>query len=292
VAKIHRQEDGDIIDADLYCTKCDQLYSVKKGVAVLLPGPLRARFKAISKYETDILLSCYLWAHYGDFIPEKGASEAYRVWAGLIAPTPGLGIDAGCAVGRFSFEMSSKCDLVVGVDASEAFIRTARAIMLNRKVDARFPIEGHINRREVIELPDSYDPDNVEFIVADVEAIPFASAAAKVFVSLNVIDKIAHPLAHVLEMNRVVAGNGAQCLFSDPFSWSDEVAEAAQWLGGKDSGPFSGRGLDNLKGLLKGEKGPMMPPWEIESIGNVWWKIRNHENHYELIRSWYIKATR
>ena len=292
MAKIHTQVEGDIIEAELQCRRCGQVYDVREGVGRFLPKTSTKQSKTISSYESGRALSSYLWAHYGEFIPDRGASEAYELWSSLITPTTGLGIDAGCAVGRFSFEMSSKCEAVVGVDASEAFVRTARTLMLNRKVDACFPIEGHISRKQVIELPDTYNIHNVEFIVADVEALPFASAMAKVFVSLNVVDKIAHPLAHVLEMNRVVVRHGAQCLFSDPFSWSDEVAEATQWLGGKDSGPFSGRGLDNLKGLLQGEKGLVMPPWKIEKVGNVWWKIRNHENHFELIRSWYIKATR
>jgi hypothetical protein len=84
----------------------------------------------------------------------------------------------------------------------------------------------------------------------------------------------------------------AQFLFSDPFSWSTEVAPPGDWLGGTPDGPYAGRGRDNVIALLEGRLGALSPPWQVESHGPIWWKIRTHSNHFEMIRSCYIKARR
>ena len=73
--------------------------------------------------------SAYLWSHYADLFKDPEATGAYSEWAGQISPVAGAALDAGCAVGRFCFEMSLKCDLVIGVDLSESFISMARRIM-------------------------------------------------------------------------------------------------------------------------------------------------------------------
>lgn len=36
----------------------------------------------------------------------------------------------------------------------------------------------------------------------------------------------------------------------------------------------------------------LLPPWNVDQEGSVWWKIRNHRNHFELIHSEFIGATR
>ena len=50
--------------------------------------------------------------------------------------------------------------------------------------------------------------------------------------------------------------------------------------------------LDNIIGLLTNGYREMHPKWQIETKGHVWWKIRTHANHFEQIRSCYIKARR
>jgi hypothetical protein len=110
--------------------------------------------------------------------------------------------------------------------------------------------------------------------------------------SLNVVDKVPKPLTHIAEINRLARTADAQLLFSDPFSWSKEVAPEEQWLGGKQNGFFSGRGKDNIMALLEGRMNGFFPPGRSKDHGHIWWKIRTHSNHFELIRSCYIKASR
>ena len=110
--------------------------------------------------------------------------------------------------------------------------------------------------------------------------------------SLNLVDKIPSPLAHLREMNRVARENNSQFLISDPFSWSSDMAKQEAWLGGVTEGAYAGKGIDNIRSLLTTGNEGFLPGWKIEKQDHIWWKIRNHKNHFELIRSRFIKAGR
>ena len=137
-----------------------------------------------------------------------------------------------------------------------------------------------------------WQPQRVEFIVADAQRLPFAAAAATSVASLNLVDKLPKPYAHLQEINRVAGTTGSQLLLSDPFSWSIEAAEIDQWLGGKEDGPYAGKGLDNIVAILRHGHEGLSPGWQVTQCDHVWWKIRTHSNHYELIRSCFLKAVR
>jgi hypothetical protein len=93
-------------------------------------------------------------------------------------------------------------------------------------------------------------------------------------------------------MDRVSRKSDAQCLISDPFSWSTDSSPIDEWLGGKDKGPFSGYGIENIAKILDSKETFLFPPWQVLYKGHVWWKLRTHRNHFELIRSLFIKAVR
>jgi uncharacterized protein YbaR (Trm112 family)/SAM-dependent methyltransferase len=290
--RITREEGNDIVSGTLVCPNCGIAYPIEEGIAVLLPPSQTTASSVPNKYETPPVVSSYLWSHYGDLLGEEMASDAYRKWADLMDPHPGLCLDVGCAVGRFTFEMSRKCDLAVGLDNSRAFIRTARVLMQDKRVDFPLKVEGHIQRPVQWVLPEDWPTEKAEFIVADAQALPFAAHTVASSASLNLVDKVPQPLRTLMEMNRVSLLKGAQFLFSDPFSWSEEAAEEKEWLGGQRSGPFSGRALDHIQELLKGQGGRLLPPWSVEKYGQIWWTIRTHANHYERIHSCFIKARR
>jgi len=42
----------------------------------------------------------------------------------------------------------------------------------------------------------------------------------------------------------------------------------------------------------QGGEGIMSPPFRVERKGALWWKIRDHRNHFESIRTCFIKACR
>ena len=284
------EDENEILEGVLKCPKCMRSFPIESGIAFL--DPSCDIVPAENKYELDEVVSSYLWSHYADLFDDVQASNAYREWAEKMNSHSGIGIDLGGAVGRFAFEMSSKCDLAVGIDNSVAFIKTARTLMEKREITVHLKEEGHLTREVTIRLPAEWEYDRVDFIVADAERIPFRSNCIASFASLNLIDKVSRPLQHLKEMNRVVENDRAQFLLSDPFSWSEKATEEKEWLGGKRDGPFAGRGLENIINLLAEKKNGLPPTWDVEDRGHVWWKIRTHANHYELIRSCFVKASR
>jgi uncharacterized protein YbaR (Trm112 family) len=281
----------EILEGTLRCKNCRRDYPIRDGVAFLSPNRSEAPL-ANNRYETPSVLSSYLWSHYGDLLRDEQASNAYREWADLMQPHSGACLDTGSAVGRFSFEMAQKCDFVVGIDNSVSFIRTSRELMARRGMELALPEEGLLMRSETLTFPEGWKTENCEFIVGDALALPFRSGVFSSASSLNIVDKVPEPLIHLKEINRVARAGEAQWLFSDPFSWSTDVARKENWLGGTPDGDFSGRGKQNIIALLKGKAGALLPPWRIEHDGHIWWKIRTHSNHFELIRSCFVKAIR
>ena len=281
----------EIIEGTLTCSRCRSVYPIQNGIAFLNPEPSAAS-RTQNRYESLPVLSSYLWSHYGDLIGDEQATDAYSRWAELVYPSSGACLDTGSAAGRFSFEMAAKFDFVVGIDNSISFIRASRELMNHRRSDLDLPEEGVLTRKKTFTFPEDWKTDNVEFIVADAQALPFRSGTFAALSSLNIVDKVPKPMAHLAEINRVARADQAQFLFSDPFSWSTEVAPEEDWLGGKRKGRFSGRGQDNIIALLEGKIGALSPVWQVDAQGHIWWKIRTHSNHYEMIRSCFIKASR
>jgi len=291
-SKVLQEQGDDIFKGSLTCRKCGKVYPIRNGIAFLDLMSFQKREKTDSKYETTPVLSSYVWSHYGDILNDSNASSAYSEWADFMNPHSGVTIDAGSAVGRFTFEMSKKSDFVIGIDNSLSFVQAARELMIKRRMKIDLKQEGRLAEEKTVYLPETWDSDKVEFIVGDAQALPFRSKAFSSLVSLNLVDKIPFPIRHLKEMNRVAKEKDAQFLFSDPFSWSKDVANEEDWLGGIERGPYSGRGIENIMALLKGEKNGLLPEWKIEKHGHVWWKIRTHSNHFELIRSCFVKAFR
>ncbi len=290
--RIAEEQAEDIVEGSLSCPQCGKVYSIRDGIAFLDPASLVKEAASDSKYESAPVLSSYLWSHFGDILGDPEATPAYREWADLMKPRAGMAIDAGSAVGRFSFEMSQKSDFVVGVDNSTSFIRCARKLMMDRRMKIELKEEGCLMKEKILYLPETWDSRKVEFIVGDAQALPFPSGAFSSLASLNLVDKVPIPVRHLKEMHRLAAKQNAQFLFSDPFSWSEDAADQENWLGGTHRGPYSGRGLENVMALLKSESDGWSPPWRIENHGHIWWKIRTHANHFELIRSCFVKAVR
>jgi len=291
VADIIEQQDGDIHTGALKCPQCASLFPIIDGLALLDPQTSEDE-RQTNKYESEEVVSSYLWSHFSDLLDDENGSQAYTTWAGVMRPQAGISLDAGGAVGRFTFEMSSKCDFSIGLDTSQAFIRTARQLMQERSMVVSLKDEGMLRKETVIRLPDDWRSDRVEFIVANALALPFRKKTFNMFTSLNLVDKVPSPMTHLQEMNRVTRDTNAQFMLSDPFSWSTEAAPKDAWLGGKTEGDFAGKGLANVATMLAKKQGELAPSWQVDDPGHVWWKIRTHSNHYELIRSCFIHAKR
>ena len=111
----------EIIEADLECPECGRCYPVRKGVAKIVDASRDCPSKQARRYEDPGLLSSYLWSHYSDLFEDPEGVRAYEEWAAQLACKGGVGLDTGCAVGRFSLEMARKCDFVIGYHSEPGF---------------------------------------------------------------------------------------------------------------------------------------------------------------------------
>ncbi len=244
------------------------------------------------KYDQDNVVASYMWSHYADMAGDDEANTAYLEWARLIDIKPGFALDTGCSVGRFTFELGRNTDFAIGIDYSYESIKMARSIMLAKRGNFSLPEEGKIFQEYGFTLSDKYTKENVEFVVGDAQRLPFASHIFSTCSSLNLIDKVPYPINHLREIDRVAKIQDAQILISDPFSWSEEIAEEEDWLGGKETGLWSGSGIENIITIFSDKEDIISPLWQLNAKGDLWWKIKNHRNHFEMIRSPYIKIIR
>lgn len=283
----------DIVSGELCCKKCKRRFSIKDGIAFLLPEPHSISAGSQLRYEEAGMTDRYLWSHYGDLLGVPEFGNANFQWADCLSKhNSTTSFDAGCSVGRITFEMAARSKMAVGCDLSLSFIKAVRRLVRDRQLKFSLPMEGNLREVFHIMLPESWRSDNIEFVVADALRVPFAADTFDQIASLNLIDRVNYPLAHLFEMNRVASKQVAAFLFADPFSWSTNMAPEELWLGGTTAGPYQGRGLDNVRALLEGKGKVLTPPWRITHTGAIPWKMRTHCNHYEIIRSEYLIAAR
>jgi len=287
-----RLEGDDIITGELFCRKCRRRFPVKEGIAFLLTDPENYATGGQLRYEERETGNQYLWSHYADLMGAGEVREANTAWAGFLADKALSAFDAGCAVGRLTFEMASRSEWAVGCDLSHNFVRLARRLAHERRCTFSLPLEGTIRETFQCELPANWRSDNLEFVVASALALPFSRGIFQQVSSLNLLDRVSYPLAHLYEMNRVAQISGALFLFADPFSWSAANTPKERWLGGTATGEYAGRGLDNVRLLLAGKDNILAPAWRIIREGSITWMMRSHANHCELIRSDVVLAER
>ncbi len=289
---VHREMEDDIVAGILSCGKCNRRFPIREGIAHLLPNPDSGPSGGQWRYEEGGMTDRYLWSHYGDLLGDPDSGTAGAQWAASLADHISAAFEAGCSVGRITFEMAARSDLAVGCDLSGNFIKTARRLARDRHLEFTLPLEGNLLENFSLSLPESWRTDNVEFIVADALRIPFARDTFCQVASINVLDRVSYPLAHLFEMNRVARSRHASFLFADPFSWSAGPATEELWLGGTMTGPYPGRGAKNVRSLLEGQGNILVPPWRIERTETIAWRMRTHCNHYEVIKSDSLSAVR
>ena len=159
-------------------------------------------------------------------------------------------------------------------------------------IDFDLIIEGHITERRSSDLDGQWNYDIMEFIIADALALPFPKSLFSTVSSVNILEKVPDPLQHLAEANRVLREKDSMFLFSDPFSWDESVMDSGLWLGGKENGRYSGRGMGNIHRIISDGDGVFDPPLKIIEKKDIAWKIRKPANLWEHINSQSVVATR
>lgn len=289
---IKEEHDDDIITGELGCNSCGAVYAVHNGVAVVLPKKSMPILSDSSGYNSQNMLSAYLWSHFSEFFNGPDATDAYKIWASCFQEKNGCALDIGCSVGRISFELSKTHSRVIGIDTSLPFIASARKILNKKRLEFNMTIEGHITQERSCDLDPDWKYDRVDFIVADAMALPFAENCFSTVTSINILEKVPDPQGHLSSVNTVLQKENAMFMFSDPFSWDESVSAPEKWLGGTLEGKYKGRGIDNIKMLFSGENHIFDPGFSVRKTGSILWKIRKTQNLWEHIHSQFVIGER
>ncbi len=231
-------------------------------------------------------LSTYAASHWGDHhetspLPRERttaslADAAADLLGGSLA---GSWADLGCAAGRASFELAARTTgLVCGVDLNFEMLRLADTIQRTGEATYARRRLGLVYEERRIIAPE-FRGANVSFWCCDVSVLPFANDAFAGALSLNVIDSVVAPRAHLEEIRRVVEPAGTAVICS-PYEWTAQATPVEQWIGGHSQrGPTGGTSEPAMRQLLSSEwEAGSGPAWRIEAErDNVPWFLSTHE---------------
>lgn len=248
-------------------------------------------------------LSTYAWDHYAEFDPdedrdEPGPGSVVRVLQrGLelcAQPVIGPVLDAGCSVGRITFELARRgADPVLGIDLNLAKLRLAARVLQNGMV--RYPRRriGLVYERREFRVPLD-TPSNVDFWACDVMNLPFPAGTVAAAVSLNVLDCVPSPLEFLRSLHHSLQP-GSTLLVSTPYDWSGSVTPVEAWVGGHSQ---RGTGVGACEPILRNLLTPGAHPNSLEGLRivgeaeRVPWNVRLHERSTVTYRVHMIACTR
>ena len=242
-------------------------------------------------------VSTYAWDHYGDLDPAeevpldpgaprsgatRGLLERAFQAAGLAPDQPlpaGPVLDLGAGVGRTSFTLAGRTrDLVVGADLHVSMLRLASRVLRRREVRYARRRVGLVYDERA--FPAAFEgAERVDFWACDAAALPFRPGTFALAVSLNLLDCMHAPLAHLRELARVLAP-GAAALLASPYDWSSSATPFNHWLGGHSQrGGHQGDSAAILRALLTPGGHPQsIAGLELEAeVERVPWQARTHE---------------
>lgn len=237
-------------------------------------------------YESDRLVREYLLFHYGepeDVLPWKhGPREALGFAARCVRElinSSAVGrdaraLDAGCAVGRSTFELAGHCREVVGIDYSAAFVAAAEKIRTAGSLDYTYAVEGDRTASATARVPPGIDAARVTFEVGDAMDLRPDLGTFDVVLAANLLCRLPEPRVFLARAAQLVKPGG-QLLLTTPFTWLGEFTPREKWIGGtaeKES-------ADELSRLLE-------PDFELKSSKEIPFLIREHARKYQWSVAW------
>ncbi len=228
-------------------------------------------------YETRRYLNEYLLLHYGrpgDLCPFPFVSrELLRFHERLrkgyllrVRPRSGsCGLDLGCAVGRFTFELGRVVSRALGLDNSKAFIQAARGMAKNQWRTVPVHESGAQLGLRRLALPKALRRCQVEFQVGDaLDLAALPDQAFQVVSAINLIDRLPRPREFLGQLPRLLAPGG-QLLIASPFTWLEEYTPRREWLSN-----------EQVRSLLR-------PHLRLARHGDLPFLIREHRRKYQLV---------
>ncbi len=284
IGTVVSERDGDVLEGMLICSSpaCQCEYPIIDGIPIIT-AEVRAQVThqlAILRARTDLSpvmdsllgdcagpdsdlirtryqLSWYARGHYGDLdpdapMPREGSLAALvETTMAMLSQQPrGAWLDVGCSVGRATFELAARTDdLVLGVDLNLSMLGIARRVAVTGRVAHPLRRLGIVYDQRSFAV-DLGHRDRVDFWACDAMALPFVDTTVDGAVSFNVADCIASPLAHLIEIGRVLRP-GAELALTTPYDWSENVTPLEAWIGGHSQrGPSGGESTAEMRRVL------------------------------------------
>jgi SAM-dependent methyltransferase len=232
-----------------------------------------------SPYESQRYLHEYLLFHYGqakDLCPFGFVSQDLlrfheRIREECLLPNSQPGhtraLDIGCAVGRFTFELSRVANEVIGIDNSKRFILAARNIARRGAVEVQIHESGAEFSACRVRLPKRVRPGKVRFQTADAQKLgSFARQSFDIVAAVNLICRLPSPSIFLRQLPGLVSPGG-QLLIASPFSWLKEYTPRREWM---------------TPSVL--EK-TLAPHFRLRQRRDIPFLIREHRRKYQLVVS-------
>lgn len=191
-------------------------------------------------YEKPSIVAEYLLFHYGaddEILPTdvkwpSGMKEALN----FAARTPGnftkknakRGLDLGCAVGRSTFEMAQRCEEVVGMDYSQAFIDAAEALRKGGALPYLRRDEGHLQTELMARASADFSPDAVRFFQGDAMHLPKDLGQFDLVHAANLLCRLRKP-SMLLERLPDLVARGGELVLATPCTWLEEFTPSKEW---------------------------------------------------------------
>lgn len=228
-------------------------------------------------YETPRYLHEYLLLHYGrpsdlcpfSFVPRDLLCFHERLRREYLLPVrprrQSLGLDLGCAVGRFTFELGRVVSQVLGLDNARSFIKTAQRMAKRHSLSVLVQESGADFSSRRLVLPDTLRRSHVEFQVGDaLDLALLPEQGFQVVSAINLIDRLPRPRHLLGQLGRLVAPGG-QLLIASPFTWLEEFTPPEEWVASKD-----------VPRLLRSD-------FRMARHGDLPFVIREHRRKYQLV---------
>ncbi len=191
-------------------------------------------------YESDKILAEYLLFHFGtgdeiltaDRSWPEGMREALdfpvRTAEHFSPEVVRRGLDLGCAVGRSAFEMSRRCEQVIGIDFSHAFIRAAEALRKGGILTYNRREEAALATPLTARLPSGVDPARLVFQQGDAMALPDDLGQFDRVHAANLLCRLPEPNL-LLERFPSLVKPGGELVLATPCTWLEEFTPPQNW---------------------------------------------------------------
>ena len=231
----------------------------------------------LNPYETKRYLHEYLLLHYGrpndlcpfPFIPRELLRFHERLRREYLLPvrpsSPSHGLDLGCAVGRFTFELGRVVSDVLGLDNARLLIQAARRMSKRHRLTVPVHESGSDFSSRLVVLPATLRRSRVEFQVGDaLDLAALPDQTFQVISAINLIDRLPRPRQFLNQLPRLLAPGG-QLLLASPFTWLEEYTPSREWLPSTE-----------VPVLLR-------PHFRLARHGDLPFLIREHRRKYQLV---------